>query len=136
MLPIKNPVRSLLLFAVLSTSAAALGAGQQQSPGAGAPPEQRQTTPIAQRLALSHDQRLQFRELHKEEKAQREAVQADTSLSPHARRQNLKEIRANTETKIRAMLNQNQLDEYDQIKRAHQEEAARRRDTTPPPRQQ
>lgn len=125
----KNLLRSILLFAVLSTSAAVLLAGQQQTPGTAPPPAQREM-PVARRLALSQDQRVQFRAIHKEEKAQLEAVQTDASLSPRVRRQKMKEIRADAETKIRAMLNQNQLDEYDQIKREHLEDAARRRETT------
>jgi hypothetical protein len=90
---------------------------------------------LAQRLALSRDQLIQFRGINKDRKTQVDAVQADASLSPQVRRQKIKAIHADAESKVRGMLNQNQLEEYDQIKRERHEEAVRRRETDPPPQQ-
>ncbi len=117
----------LVLFAVLSTSVVILATPQQQSPDSR--PLAPVTPPLAKRLALSHDQQIQFKAIHKDQKAQLDAVQADASLTPQARRQKTKEIHAETESKIRAMLNQNQLDEYDQIKRERREAAKLKRET-------
>jgi hypothetical protein len=125
----KNPIRLFLLGGALSTSI--VFATLQQSQG-DPKPIQRDTPSLRQRLALTRDQQVQFRAINKDRKAQLDAVQADTSLTPSTRKQKVKEIHGAAETKIRAMLNQNQLDEYDQIKRERREAAIRKRETTTP----
>ncbi len=122
----KNRMRSLLLFAVLSTSVVVLAAPQQQLQNDSKPPS------IANRLALTHDQQVQFKAIHKDQKAQLAAVTADTTLSPRARKQKVKEIHLAAEGKIRAILNQNQLEEYEQIKRERQEAAKMKREGAAP----
>ena len=121
-------ISSLILFAVLSTCVVIRASAQEQLPTSTQPAQRGNGEALARRLALTHEQQVQFRDIHKEQKAQLAAVAADTTLSPHARRQKVREIRATTETKIRSILNQNQLDEYDQIKRERQESAQRKRE--------
>jgi hypothetical protein len=130
MLMLKQPIRSIFLCVLLAAPMAF--AAPQQTQG-DTRPIARETPALAQRLALSRDQRVQFHAINQDRKAQLEAVKADATLSPSARKQKVKEIHAETETKIRAMLNQNQLQEYDQIKRERREEALRKRETTVPP---
>jgi hypothetical protein len=125
-----NPLRSFVLCSLFA--ATALFAGPQQPPPE-QPPVQRTAVPLRQRLALSRDQQAQFRAINQDRKAQVNAVQADTSLSPSARRQKIKEIHAAAETKLRGMLNENQLAEYDQIKRERREQGLRNRQTALPP---
>ena len=120
-------VPSLFLCAALSASVA-LAAPQQSSDST--KPLPRVDVPLYDRLALSHEQKAQFHAIGRDRKVQIDAVQADASLSPRARREKMRDIRAAAETKIRSILNQNQLDEYDQWKRERQERAISRRDTT------
>ncbi len=126
----KNTTLSLLFFAFLSTSAAFAGV-QQQQPNEGPPPSMHEP-PIARRLALTHDQKIQFRTINQERKAQLDAVTADATLSPRARHEKNREINATAENKIRSILNQNQQDEYDQIKRERHEQKMRRQETNTP----
>ena len=123
----KNRISSLVLFAVLSTSVVALATPQQSQTQTDLKPPS-----IAKRLALTHDQQVQFKAIHKDQKAQLDAVTADTTLSPRARKQKVKEIHLAADTKIRAILNQSQLEEYDQIKRERQEAAKMKREGTAP----
>ena len=125
----KNPLRLLLLCGTLA-SAIILAAPQQ--PQGDTTPIQHDTPSLRQRLALTRDQQAQFHAINKDRKEQLDAVRADASLALSARRQKVKEIHAEAEGKIRAMLNQNQLDEYDQIKRERREAAIRKRQTTTP----
>jgi hypothetical protein len=109
-----------------------LGGLPKQSPPENRPIS-RDTPRIAQRLALTHDQLIQFHAINHDRKTQLGAVQSDPSLSPHARHQKIKEIHAVAEAKLRGLLNQNQLDEYDQIKRERMEQRKLKRDTITAP---
>lgn len=102
-----------------------------QNGGSGPAPYER--TNLRQRLALSAAQVSQLRTINRERKAQLDAVERDGSLAPAARRQKTKEIRMDAENKIRGMLSQDQLAEYDQIKRERREQAVRNRQTAQPP---
>jgi hypothetical protein len=124
----KTITLSLLIFALLSTSA--VFALPRPSRADGRPPYRE--SPVAQRLALSRDQRVQFRAINHDRRAQLSAVQADPTLSPKARRERNREINATAEGKIRSILNANQLEEYDQIKSEHHEQKARRQETAAP----
>jgi hypothetical protein len=124
----KNTTLPFLFFAFLSVTA--LYATPQQTAADERPAIHE--PPMAQRLALSHEQRLQFRTINQDRKAQLNAVQADTTLSPRARREKNRDINATAENKIRSILNQNQQDEYDQIKRERHEQKVRRQETITP----
>ena len=76
----KTTTLSLLFFALLSTPAMV---GAQQADPAAAVPQ----SSIARRLALTHKQRLQFRTIRQDQKTQMDALRADATLSPQARRE-------------------------------------------------
>lgn len=123
----KNQIPALLLFcaALAAASPAAVQAQSSNSPAV-------RPMPLARRLALTHDQQIQFRAINRERKQQVAAIQADASLSPHVKHEKIKEIHATSENKIRGILNQNQLDEYEQIKRERRQKAVDLRDTSIP----
>lgn len=125
-----KPIRSFILCTIFATSALLTTPLQAQN---NPKPLQRDTPTLRQRLALSKDQQAQFRAIVEDKKAQLNAVHADTSLSPSERKQKIKAIHVGAETKIRAMLNENQLAEYDQIKQERREQAIRKRQTALPP---
>ncbi len=108
---------------------------QQQTPRdiqpAPAPPYE--TTNLRQRLALNADQVAQLHAINKDRKAQAAAIQSDASLSKPERRQKLKSVQVAADSKIRAMLTENQAAEYDQILRERREKQASRRQTALPP---
>ena len=106
-----KPIRSFLLCTLFACSMA-FAAPQQPPTDQAPPPPQPQT--LRQRLALTKEQ-------------------AVASLSPSARKQKIRSIHAAAEMKIRAILNENQLTEYDQIKREHHEQAVRNHQTALPP---
>ncbi len=127
-----KPIRSFLLCTLFACSVA-FAAPQQPPPPAGqnlspAPPQT-----LRQRLALTKDQAIQFRAINRDRKEQVTAAQADQSLSPSARKQKIRSIHAAAETKIRAILNENQLAEYDQIKNERHEKSVRNHETALPP---
>ena len=109
----------------------AFAAPQQPPTDQAPPPPQPQT--LRQRLALTKEQAVQFRAINRDRKEQVTAAQTDASLSPSARKQKIRSIHAAAEMKIRAILNENQLTEYDQIKREHHEQAVRNHQTALPP---
>jgi hypothetical protein len=120
------------LIAYTFLAATAIYAMPQQSSTVGTATAN-EATSLRRRLALTADQQAQLRTINRERKAQLDDVTNDTSLSPSARIQKTRAIRAGAETKIRAMLSENQLAEYDQIKRERRERAIRNRQTTLPP---
>jgi len=124
----KNLISSLFLCGALSASITL--AAPFQSATDATKPLPRANDPLFERLALSHEQKAQFHSINRERKMQINAVEADTSLSPRARREKIRDIRAASETKLRSILNQNQLDEYDQFKRERHERTVRRQETT------
>jgi hypothetical protein len=123
----KNTLASLILCTLF---AAATSFATPQQPLSPQPPPAQS---LRNRLALTADQQRQFRAINRERKEQLAAVQADTSLSPHTRRQKIKDIHLDAEARIHAMLNENQQAEYDQIKRERREKAERDRQTALPP---
>lgn len=125
-----NPMRPILVCSLLVAGVAL--ATPQQAQNNPYPP-QRETQTLRERLALSREQQAQFQAIRQDRKAQLSALEADTSLSPAAHRQKSKAIHAAAESRIRAILNENQLTEYDQILRERREAALRKRQTTVAP---
>ncbi len=123
----KNLLRSL--FLCIALSAFVTLAAPQQSPSDPKPATTREN-PLYQRLALSREQKAQLHAINRERKAQIEAAEADASLSTRSRREKIRDIRSATETKIRSILNQNQLEEYDQLKRERHERMVLQHETT------
>ena len=117
------------LFLCAALSASIMSAAPQQSSDS-TKPLPRINDPLFVRLAMSHEQKAQYHAISRDRKMQIDAALADSTLSPRARREKIRDIRAAAETRIRSILNQNQLDEYDQLKRERQERVIGRRDTT------
>jgi protein CpxP len=126
----KKSIRPFILCTFLA--ATALLAAPQQ-PRDESVPMQHNGSALRQRLALTRDQQIQIRAINRDRKAQFAAVQSDSSLSPSDRKQKNKAIHRDAETKIRAILTEDQRAEYDQIKREHREQTLRNRETALPP---
>jgi hypothetical protein len=82
---------------------------------------------IRDRLALSAGQQLKIHAVFQARQMQIAAVRSDTSLPVAARREKIKAIRADAEAKFRALLNENQTDEYDEILRERREHALQKK---------
>ena len=87
-------------------------------------------TAIRERLALSADQQMKVRTIFQNRQAQVAVIRGDNSLSPPDRREKIREARAVADTQLRALLNQNQLDEYDEILRERRERTLQRKQET------
>lgn len=86
-------------------------------PAEGAKAILREINAIRDRLALSADQQLKIRAVFQERQAQIANIRNDSSVPAPARRDRIKALRAEADTKFRALLTENQLDEYDEILR-------------------
>jgi len=85
---------------------------------------------IKDRLALSAMQQTKIRAVLQDRQLQVAALRADTSLTMPVRREKIKAVRAVADVKLRALLNEDQLDEYDQILKERRERAAQRQQET------
>ena len=90
----------------------------------------REITAIRDRLALSADQQSKIHAVFEDRQAQIAASRSDNSLTMAARREKVKTIRAEAESKFRALLNENQIDEYEEILRERRERALQRKQET------
>lgn len=77
----------------------------------------REIAGVRDRLALSADQQSKMRVIFQERQAQVAAIRQDGELMPGAKRERIKAARQDAEAKFRGLLNENQLEEYDQILR-------------------
>jgi hypothetical protein len=82
---------------------------------------------VRDRLALSADQQIRAREIIQQRQVQVAAIRHDTSLVPADRREKIKAVRLDADAKFRALLNENQIDEYDEILRERRERALQRK---------
>jgi hypothetical protein len=132
-------VRSLFFFALLGVGLTLAGqqAPQNDPNAASAPPPPPQSSnekaPLRQRLAFTADQQAQLRSINHDKKAQLNAIQSDPTLRPRDRKQRIKNVNLEADSKIRAMLNDNQRAEYDQILRERRDARLRKRETALPP---
>jgi hypothetical protein len=83
------------------------------------------------RLALSANQQIKIREIFHERQLSIAATREDQSLAPFARRDKINAVRAHAEAEFRAVLNENQLDEYDEILRERQKRQAEKQQAGP-----
>jgi hypothetical protein len=86
---------------------------------------QREVAGLRDRLALSADQQIKARAIFQDRQAAIAEIRVDGWFWPSERREKIKTIRSESEAKFRALLNQNQLDEYDEILRERRERALR-----------
>jgi carboxypeptidase family protein len=75
------------------------------------------------RLALSADQQTVIHAILEERQMEIAAIRRDTTLAAPVRRERIKSARLESEAKFRALLNENQLDEYEEILRERRERA-------------
>lgn len=85
---------------------------------------------LRDRLALSADQMAKMHAIFTDRQMQVVAARNDNTITLPARREKIKAIRLEADTKFRALLNENQLDEYDEILRERRERAAQRKQET------
>jgi hypothetical protein len=81
---------------------------------------------VRDRLALSADQQIRAREIFQQRQVQLAVIRHDTSLVPAARREKIRAVRLDADAKFRALLNENQRDEYSEILRERRERALQR----------
>jgi hypothetical protein len=87
----------------------------------------REVNGMRDRLAPSADQQIKIGLIFRQRQEQIAAIRNDDSLPPPARREKIKAIRLEADSKFRALLNENQLDEYEEILRERRERALERR---------
>ena len=85
-----------------------------------------QIAAIRDRLALSADQQSKIRALFEDRESQIAAIRADNSLALPERREKVRSVRLETDARFRALLTDNQRDEYDEILRERRERALQR----------
>jgi hypothetical protein len=85
---------------------------------------------IKERLALSAGQQTKIRAVLQDRQLQVAALRADNALTMPVRREKIKAVRAAADVKLRALLNEDQLDEYDQILKERRERTAQRQQET------
>jgi hypothetical protein len=82
---------------------------------------QREVASLRDRLALSANQQLTISAIFEQRQAEIAEIRDDGSLWPSERRERIQSIRREFEAKFRAVLNENQLDEYEEILRERRE---------------
>ena len=80
------------------------------------------------RLALSAAQLIKVRTIFEDREGQIENVRSDESLTMRVRREQVRTIREESDARFRAVLNENQIDEYEEILRERRERALRRQE--------
>jgi Spy/CpxP family protein refolding chaperone len=93
---------------------------------------ERQIDRMTKELSLTPDQVTQLRAIDKDSSTQMMAVRQDTSLSREDQRAKMMTIRQNSQTKIRAMLTDDQKPKYDAML-ARERERGPRGEGAPPP---
>jgi hypothetical protein len=125
-------LNSLALCAIIGTTCA-IAAPQDPQTQNGSKQQVNREARVEERLALTADQRTQFRAIVQNRHDQVMSIRNDASLSSSERREKMKAVRLDADAKVRAMLNQNQIAEYDQIlKERHAHERANRKSQTAP----
>ncbi len=129
----KKLVGTLALSALLSFAGSAVAQSQQATTGSSTDSSakhehgQRQADPqqqvdhMAKKLNLSADQKSQLLPILTARRDQMESLRNDASLSQEDRHAKMKSIRSDSETKIRALLTDDQKQSYDKMQQQMQE---------------
>ncbi len=121
---------SMLLGAVLSTGVVLAQAPDQNQPSSTAQAERphhasnpdRMAKHLGKKLGLSSDQVAQIKPVLEDRAQKMQALRADTSLSPQDRRAKAQDIMQDSKTRIEAVLNDSQKQQFEQMlqeRRAH-----------------
>jgi Spy/CpxP family protein refolding chaperone len=78
---------------------------------------------LAQALGLTDSQKEQIKPILKDAKAQKQAIEADTKLTPEEKKAKFKELRKATHEKIGAILTPEQKTKLKEMRQAHQHSA-------------
>ena len=100
-------------MAVVAATPAAPATAPAHPPGA--PVVRNRFEMIAQRLALSDDQKAKAKPVFEEVAQKQAAVRADTSLDPVARRAKIKEIQADASNQLTEILTPEQFDKWQKM---------------------
>lgn len=121
----------LLTVSALVAIGAAIGAPQDQpatpqAAGNGQGPHhqmdpERQVKMLTKKLNLTADQQTQIRSILTERQQQFESIRNDSSLAPKDRREKMRSLREDSETKIKGVLTDSQKQTYDQMQQQMRE---------------
>ena len=110
-----------------TTPPAAQQQSDQSAPQHQAPDPSRQVQMLAKKLNLTQDQQNQLLPILTERQQQMQAIRNDASLSHKDRHAKMVALHQDSDSKIRAILNDNQKQAYDQLQQQMREKAAQRR---------
>jgi hypothetical protein len=125
----KNLPAQLTLSPVDSIVVKVPMAAQQPNPADNAKATKAEIAGLQARLALSAAQQAQMQTILKERQVLIAGVRNDPALAQPARREKIGAIRREAEEKIRALFNENQMDEYDEILRERREFVLQKRES-------
>jgi protein CpxP len=124
----KKPLLVLLAVGLISIVAAAQDSSTNPPPPPdkggwrGGPPDPAQRTQeLTKKLNLTSDQQSKVQDIFKSEQSQMQGLRQDSSTAQDDRRAKMMEIRNNTNTQVRALLDADQQKKWDEIQAKRQE---------------
>ena len=130
-----------LAFSALLGMGVAMAAPQEQNPAPApnaAPAPHRQMDPdhqlkmLTKHLNLTDDQQKQILPILTDRQQQFESIRNDSSLAPKDRREKMRTLREDSETKIKAVLNDDQKQKYDEMQKQMRERMQQHRQEANP----
>lgn len=112
-------MRKLVVLATVVLAALSLSAGQPSFAGHGKQGQKHEGGGIgkmAQELGLTDAQKTQIATILQTARQQSQAVKADTTLTPEAKKDKLKAIRKDAMTQVRALLTPEQIEKMKQLR--------------------
>jgi protein CpxP len=137
------PSTLLSLVLVSGLTGSALLAQDQAQPGPAAPSvstsaqphkvpnPQHQAKRMAKKLGLSADQKAQIEPILADRDQQMQNLRNNTTLSPQDRKAQIRGIRQGSDSKIEAILNDTQKQQYEQMKQDHRARKQQAQSTVP-----
>ncbi len=101
---------------------------QNESAGPHQPDPDRQIRMLTKRLNLTADQQNQILPILTARQQQAESIRADNSLAPKDRHAKMRAVREDSESRIRAVLNDSQKQSYDQLQQQMRERQQQHRE--------
>ena len=87
----------------------------------GPPDPAQRTKELTEKLKLTSDQQTKVQDILQSEHSQMESLHQDNSLSQQDRRAKMMDIRKNSDTQIRALLDSNQQKKWDEMQAKHEQ---------------